>query len=207
MPKVESREVWVARAKLKINRLALALQYVEKGAGSRKKRHIIATDWLDADGKTITIDVGKKLKGWFKEQMKTLKPSMVTRIQYGVSCKGLPNGGYIRVATIDDVAPSKSWASFRSRENYELNGMLEPEAEFVITVDGRTAESIYYVLKNPVEVEVEIKSFASGVNSNAVEDWLKTLGPMKGIGDKHNSGFGTFELLNFEVTERKELTF
>jgi hypothetical protein len=85
--------------------------------------------------------------------------------------------------------------------------MPEPEAEFVLTPDGRTAASLYYVLKNPVEAEVEIKSFASGVNPSAVEDWLRTIGSIKGIGDKHNSGFGVFELLNFQVTERKELTF
>lgn len=207
MPRVEAREVWKAKVKLKIERLALALQYREQGAGTKLKRHVVPTDWLDSDSKTILLDVGKKLKGWLKEQILTVKPSMAKRIQYGVVCKSLPNHGPIPIATVKDIAPSKSWRSFKDAELYELDGMPEPETEFIITREGKSVASIYYVLSKPAEVEVEIQSFAMGVNPDAVRDWLETLGPIRGLGDKHSQGFGTFELLSFGEVERRKLTF
>jgi len=209
MPKVESRDVWKAKAKLRLNRVAFSLQYKEVGHGTAKRRIVIPTGWLGQDGKTIRFDVGKRLKGWLKEQMTTVKPSLVPRVQYGVVCRSLPKVGMVQVATIDDVAPSRTWASFKDAENYDLDGKPEPEAEFLISKDGRSVSALYYVLGKPIEVEVEIQSFANGVRSEAVENWLRTLGSMKGLGDKHNvsEAFGTFEVLSYEVTERKELKF
>jgi len=209
LPKVESRDVWKAKAKLRLHRVAFSMQYKEIGRGTVKKRHVLPTGWLDQDGKTILFDVGKRLKGWLKEQMMTVTPSLVPRIQYGVMCKSLPQAGMVPVATVEDVAPSRSWGSFKDADNYELNGMPEPEAEFLISKDGRSVSCLYYILKKPIEVEVEIQCFASGVRSEAVKNWMETLGTAKGLGDKHNvsEGFGTFDVLNYEVTERKELTF
>jgi len=161
----------------RVSRIALALQYVEKGAGTKKKRHITPTDWLSRDdNKTIVIDVGKKVKGWMKEQMKTVKPSMVARLQYGMVCKSIPIG-FVPVGVIKDVATSNSWASFQHVEDYELNGLPEPEAEYLMNDAGKQVTSIYYVLPGPVDVEVEIQVFANGVNPDAVKNWLETLGP------------------------------
>lgn len=207
MPKVEPREVWKARAKLRIQGLALALQYVERGRGSKIKRHIAPTDWLAKDGETILIDVGKKLKGWFKEQMKTLKPSMVPKLQYGLVCKSLPTSGFVPIAKLSNISKETNWDTFAEKESYELGDLPKPNADFVVTPDGRNVTSCYYVLENPIEVEVVIQSFAAGVHPDAVKDWLESLGPIRGLGDKHSAGFGTFELLEFKEVERKELTF
>jgi hypothetical protein len=51
---------------LEIEKLALSVQYVERGKGSSKKRHLVPTGWLADDGKTILLDVGKRVKGWLK---------------------------------------------------------------------------------------------------------------------------------------------
>jgi len=208
MPRVTSRTFWRAEVELKIERLALSVQYIEKGKGSRKKRYLVPTDWLADDGETIIFDVGERLKGWLKEQVATMKSSWKDRVQYGVVCKSLPNPGYVPIAKLEDIAPSRNWNSFQHKDEYELNGLPEPNVELVVT-DRGSIFALHYVLNKPVTVKAEIYSFAQGITPENVEEWLRVLGRVKGLGDMHNSsaGYGTFEVKSFKVIEEKELAF
>lgn len=209
MPKVTARNMWHAEVELEVERIALSVQYDERGKGSVKKRYLVPTDWLDVDKKTIMFDAGKRLKGWLKEQVATMKTSWKDRIQYGVVCKSLPTAGYIPIASLEDIAPARNWHTFPHREDYDLNGLPEPNVEVVLTAEGRSIFALHYVLKKPVTVKVAIYSFAYGVRTEIVEEWLKVLGVVKGLGDMHNSsaGYGTFTIKSFKMAEEKELNF
>lgn len=207
MPKVTARSMWHAEAELEIDRLALSVQYIEKGKGSKKKRYLVPTDWLDED--KIVFDAGKRLKGWLKEQVATMKSSWKDRIQYGVVCKSLPNAGYVPIAELKDIAPSRNWISFQHKDEYDFNGLPEPNVEVVITDRGTSVFALHYVLNHPITVKVAIYSFAYGIRPENVEEWLTTLGKIKGLGDMHNSsaGYGCFEVKSFNIVEEKELSF
>jgi hypothetical protein len=208
MPKVTGRKMWAAEVELEIERLAVSVQYMEKGVGSKAKRVLVPTDWLSED-KNIMLDIGKRLKGWLKEQVMTMKPTWRDRIQYGIVCKSLPTAGYVPIASLKDVEKSRNWSSFRNKDEYDLNGLPEPNVETVMTKDGRSVFSFHYVLNKPITVRAMIYCFASGITAESVEEWLRTLGKVKGIGDLHNSsaGYGTFEVKSFKIKEEKEIAF
>jgi len=207
MPKVTSRRKWKAEVELEIDRLALSGQYVEKGRGSKKKRYLVPTDWLD-EGK-IMLDVGKRVKGWLKEQVATMKSSWKSRIQYGIVCKSLPEPGYVPIATLKDISPARNWDSFRHKEEYELNGLPQPNVEVILTEKKTSVFAFHYVLSKPVTVKCVIYGFAYGVTPENVEGWLRELGEIKGLGDMHNSsaGYGCFQVKEFKILEDKEINF
>lgn len=209
MPKVTARSMWYAEAELEIERLALSCQYVEKGSGSKQKRCLVATDWLGDDKETIVWDIGKRLKGWLKEQVMTMKTTWKEKVQYGMVCKSLPKTGYIPISKLEGIAPPRNWASFQHKEEYDLNGLPEPNVEVILTEQGRSIFAFHYILKNPIMVKVAIYCFASGIRPEVVEEWMRTLGKVKGLGDLHNSsaGYGCFEVKGFKLVEEKELSF
>ena len=208
MPKISGRQMWCAEVDLVIHRIALSAQYIEKGKGSTIKRFLVATDWLDTDKRTVMFDVGKRLKGWLKEQVMTMKPSLRDRIQYGVICKSLPETGFNPIATIDDFMPSRNWESFKGYDQYDLNGLPAPNVECIQTQKGMSIFAMHYVIKKDVEVKARIYCFAQ-IPVSAMESWLKTLGQVKGLGDKHNSseGYGCFDVKDFHQVSELELNF
>lgn len=209
MPKVSSRNVWHAEVELEICRLALSVQYMERGLGSKKKRILIPTDWLDKDGQTIIFDLGKRLKGWLKAFIASSKKSMVDTVQHGVICKSLPQAGYIPIATLNDIQHSRTWHSFPHRGEYDLNGLPEPEVEPIQTKIGTMIFSMWYVLGKPIVAKAMIYSFAYGIRPEAVENWLRVVGEIKGLGDKHSSSeaYGCFTVKNFRLVNEQELSF
>jgi len=185
-----------------------AAQYIEVGRGSAKKRKVVPTDWLDKDGETIIWNPGKRLKGWLKDVVATLKSSWRNKVQYGMICKSLPNPGYVPIAKITDIEPSKDWHSFPHAEDYDLGGLPEPNVE-VVVLDRGSIFALHYVINKPVIVQAEIFCFARGINAENVKDWMETIGSYKGLGDLHNSseGYGCFKVKKFEVKEEKTIHF
>lgn len=208
MPRVTARRKWKAEVELEIERIALNCQYIEKGRGSQKKRHLVPTDWLDEDG-NIVWDVGKRVKGWLKEQVATMKKSWKERVQYGIVAKSLPQPGYVPIATIKNLAPSRNWHTFRKQGEYELGELPEPNFELIRTEKGASVFALHYVLNKPITVKCHIYGFAYGITPENVEQWMRELGIIKGLGDMHNSsaGYGCFTVKNFKVLEDKEIDF
>jgi len=209
MPRVAPRSVWHVETELEIERLALSVQYIEKGQGSKLRRCLVPTDWLAEDKKTIVWNAGKRLKGWLKETVATMKPSWRDKIQYGVVCKSLPNAGYNPIATISDIAPSRTWQTFQRKDEYDLNGLPEPEVEVIITERGQSIFAMHYVLAKPVKVGVTIYGFAQGIHWQTIKEWMQKLGEIRGLGDKHSSseGYGTFKVLKFKKIKEEEISF
>lgn len=209
MPKITARSVWHAETELEIERLALSVQYVERGRGSNIKRYLTPTDWLAEDRETIVWNSGKRLKGWLKAQVTTMKSSWKDRIQHGVICKSLPEVGYVPISKLEDILSSRNWSSFQHKDNYDLNDLPEPTVEVIITDQGRSIFGMHYVLGKPVNVKVAIYGFAYGVHWKIVEEWMKTLGEIRGLGDMHSSseGYGTFKVLDYHLVEEKEISF
>lgn len=222
MVKVEKRDVWKAEVELEVERLAFACQYEERGKGTAKKRYVIPTNWLDEDDKTLLFDAGKRLKGWVKEVVLTTKPSMVKKIQYGLFIKSQPNPGMNslplvedkeKLATLEDIAPSKTWSRFQHRDMYELeyNSIKLPEPEVDHLISGTTGMSIFrlfYILKKTVRVNVNIFCFVQ-LSPDALKEWMTDIGAYKGIGDCHSApeGYGLFTVRKFDVVEEKNLSF
>lgn len=210
MPKTEPRKIWHAEVTLIISRLALAVQYLEEGRGSNKKRVLKATDWLDADGKTVRLDAGKRLKGWVKEQALTLGgETKRDLVGFGVSAQTSPSPGFVPVGTLDDLAPSSTWGSFKDKDTYMLNGFPPPEVEGMITTEGRSVYAMFFVLAKPVQVKVKVSCFARGFTHEQLKDWMEQLGGLKGLGDKHNSssGYGLFSVKEFKFIGEKVLQY
>lgn len=221
MPKIESRDFWEVKLKAKISRLAFATQSPERGSGSEKKRYLSPTNWLASDNETIQFDFGKRLKGWFGEVIKTVKPSMTDKFRFGLFCKSLPNEGMNPLLLTDDnktvkmsdFDESQTWKTFERKDLYELNhsGIRYPDPEINHLVSGTTGTSVFqlfYVLKPNVTVNGEIFSYVQ-ISPDAIKQWLETIGQYKGLGDLHNApeGFGTFQIEKFEVVKEGKLRF
>ena len=217
MAKIEKRDVWRAEVTLELSRIAFAAQYEERGKGSERKRYIIPTNWLADDGKTLLFDVGKRLKGWIKEVVLTTKPSLAKKIQYGLFAKSLPKPGLNplqlvengKYATLDDIAPSKTWKNFQYKDLYELGSFPEPEVEHLIS--GTTGTSIFrqfYVLEKNVIAKANIFCLAQ-ISPNVIESWLREIGEYKGLGDCHSAPecYGTFTVRDFHTIEEKKIVF
>ncbi len=205
--KIETRRKWTVIAELEITRPALSVQYVDKGTRSQKKRHFCPTDWLVNDT-DIVWNVGKKMKGWIKEQVTTMKKSMADSVQYGIVCKSLPKAGYVKIAELSDIAPSRNWASFNNKDEYVLGDLPEPNVELVQTKTG-SAFTFHYVIGTPVLVKTKIHGFAHNITPEALKNWMENLGEIKGLGDRHNSseGYGTFTLKSYEIVEDMQIQF
>jgi len=210
MPKIESRKRWDAEVEVEIENLALAVQYVEAGRGSEQKRYLVPTDWLAEDKETIVFDVGKRLKGWLKEVVATMKPSMKDRVQYGIAVKSLPKVGHVPIAKLSDIRPSKTWHSFAKKDIYDLNKLPEPDVEVILTQDKMksTIFALHYVLNKPVTAKAVIYCLGvSGLHPTSIQQWLEMLGSLKGLGDMHNAGYGCFTVKSFKVIKEVELKF
>lgn len=208
MPRVTGRKRWCAEVELEIERLALSVQYVVKGSGSSSKRQLVPTGWLADDGKTIVWDVGKRLKGWMKDVVVTMKSSWKDKIQYGIVCKSLPQAGYIPIANIEDIQPSRNWDSFQKKDDYSLGSLPKPNEEMVMNERGEQIFAFHYVLNKNISTKALIHCFAP-IEPEVVKMWLKEIGPIKGLGDLHSSseGYGCFSLKSFKIIEQKEIPF
>jgi len=55
----------------------------------------------------ILFDSGKRMKGWIKEQIKTMKPSLADKLRYSLSGNSIDGKntifGHVPIATLDDI--------------------------------------------------------------------------------------------------------
>ena len=200
--------VWNATCKLELRNLALSVGYDELKRGGRTVRVFKAQDWLDDEN--IMIDVGKRLRGWFVQQARTVKPSLADALQYGLKCDSLPKPGLVQVATTKDITKNDDFPE-KDKTEYYLSPELEkigfPNKEvFAINEKGskRSVFTFHYVIDKPIVVEAKIYSFARGFLPEGAKEMLDNLGAIMGIGDRYAQGFGVFKLLSFE-SQIKEL--
>jgi len=202
MVKAIVRYVWNASVELELRNLALAVQYDEVKRGGRTVRIFKPQDWF-VDG-YVGMDVGKRLRGWFFQQAKTIKPSLGDALKYGLKCDSLPKPGFVKVAELTDIG-SNSDFSEKDKLEYYLGDILEkvgyPFKEvFSVTERGarRSVFAFNYVIEKPIKVEAKISCFARGFMPDSAKEMLENLGMIMGIGDRYAQGFGCFKLLDFK---------
>jgi hypothetical protein len=209
MPKAAPRQMWRNDVTLTVEELTFAAQY-EEGKGSAP-RILRDTGWLDADGKTLLLDVGKRLKGWMKEQARTLGGETKSdAIRMGLSIQSLPAPGLVRLpATVADFRPSRSWDHFQKREQYKLNGFPAPEVEVISAIDGSPRFALSYTLGKSVDISARIFCFVPSLDWERVENWLTVLGQVKGLGDRHNdsAAYGRFAVKHADKPVSVEIKY
>lgn len=202
MVKQIARYVWNGEVTLELQNLNLAVSYDEVKRGGRTVRVFKPTDWLDEKG-NIIFDSGKRLKGWFIQQARTVKPSLADILRHGIKCNSIPTQGQVPVAKISDISPNKNFLEKDKLEYYlspETEKIGYPFKEVFSVPDGskkRSVFSFHYVINKPIIVKVKIHSFARGFLPETAKEMLNKLGPIMGLGDGYAQGYGCFEMKDF----------
>lgn len=201
--------MWRGKATIEISNLRLSTTYDEIKRGSRLIRTLVPQGWLSEDGKSIMWDVGKRTKGWFVTQMKTLRPSAEGTIKHGLKCESLPNPGPVAIAKVSDMKPGPEFSN-KDKIEYELCNEFKsvgwPEKEAFAVTQGRQTRALfayYYTLKNPVSVSFNIYSMARNFSPDSAKEMLTKCGIIAGVGDGYAQGYGTFKLKDFEAKEEE----
>lgn len=208
MAKKVTQYFWEADAKIRIlESPGLAFSVQTKRKKDQKSGgtffEFVLDEWMNGDN--IYLDVGKRLRGWFKQQAKTVRPSLADSLQYGLRCLSKPNPGFIKVGSVGELEGMSSEPDEDLARNYRLpesmNGNLPyPVKDTFVTGTGKDMRSVFsfmYILPKPVELEVRLISFARNFTPEMAKWMLEKLGRVQGIGDKFSQGYGIFELVEF----------
>lgn len=202
MVKAIVRYVWDADVSLELRNMALAVQYDEVKRGGRTVRIFRPQDWYN-DG-NIMIDVGKRLRGWFIQQSRTVKPSLADALRYGLKCDSVPAPGSVEVAKTKDITPNSAFLEKDKTEYYlgeELEKVGYPFKEVFSVTEGGKMRSVFafhYIIDKPIPVKAKIHSFARGFLPGSAEEMLKKIGVIIGLGDRYAQGYGCFKLIDFK---------
>lgn len=199
MPKAKVNEYWEADVEVEISNLAFAVDYDERKVGARKIRAFKLGFVKNGE---VMFDVGKKIRGWIKEQARTIKPSAYEAIQYGFKSFTLPEQGEMAIAKAEDLVGTDDFPD-KFKNDYEVpKGFPYPFMETIIIKEGKTTRStfaFYYLLPKSVKAKLRIFCFARNITPEVVEDLMQKIGPYAGLGDRHSQGHGTFKLLSFQA--------
>lgn len=201
--KVYTRK-WRADTELEVKNIAFAVPVMEtKKRIGRRSVQSVDPDWL-REGQ-IYWDPGKRLRGWIKECFRTVYPSKINQVQYGVKCLTLPEPGEMIIGTKKDLVGDPKFPE-SEKEYLVTNGLPYPFIEFIKTKDGSSIRAYRYLMSHPITVNVAIYGFARGLNPDIIEELMREIGGINGLGDCHNSGpYGLFEVKKFDVVENKKL--
>lgn len=201
MPKTEVKYVWNADVEIELRDLCLSVTYDVEKRGSRSVRILKPTGWLKGD--EIYIDFGKRLKGWFKQQAKTIRPSLAESLRYGLTCDTLPQFGPVAVAKRKEIIVNKDFPE-QDKTEYELGSDLSnigyPFKEVFVTGEGAQRRSVFtfhYLIEKPIKAKIRIKNFSRGFMPESAKSMLTELGPIIGLGDGYSQGHGCFKLISF----------
>jgi hypothetical protein len=197
-------EFWSGEVELEVSNIAFNVDYDERREGARTIRTFRPNFVKDGE---IFWDPGLKLRGWMKEQVRTIKPSSFETIQYGFKSFTLPSKGPIPIGKTEDLKGDPNFPE-KFKLNYELPKEYKikdyPFMEAIIVKEGsrtRSTFSFYYVFPGPVKVQVQIFCYARNITPQVVKDLMEKVGPWAGLGDRHSAGYGTFKLINFKHEE------
>ncbi len=201
MPRQRLPEYWSAETEIEIQNMALSLHYDEIREGNKLVRVFRAPSWLNDS--QITLDAASKLRGWFREQVKTLKPSAADAISYGLKTANIAVSPVPTTALVGDE-------NFPDKERYTLpDGINQwPIREVVFVKDGRGNRSVHafhYTVKEPVRARISLFCFARTLSPKSAEELMRTLGPHTGLGDRHTRGYGHFETKTFQVSQQGQI--
>lgn len=203
MRKAVVPQYWVAEAKIQVSNIAFACPYDEVKEGNHTYR-VFRPDFLK-DGK-VMWHPASKVRGWLKEQVKTIKPSATDLISYGIKTIG----DMVEIAGVSELEGNPSFPEKDKAEYRVANGMPFPYKETITVKDGnrtRSTFAFHYVLPKEVEFVVKIIGFARNISPESIEEIMRKIGPFTGLGDRHSQGYGHFKIKEFKVLDRGVINF
>jgi len=194
---MKSKPIYFWKAEVEIETQNIGIK-INTFRGKEGKRDIDIIDkihqpWINNN--TITLDIGKRLKGWFKECEKSTRD---LQLQYGISISG---------ETLIPIGKLKGISYNVEPERIVINDNLPfPIQEKFIGDGGRYIVSFYYEIQEPILHKITIFSMARKFPHEVAKEMLELMGNIVGVGDGHGArGTGKFKLLKFELKESKEL--
>lgn len=98
---------WKALVEIEANNIAFATAITVHRKGMRIESLEVANHQSWLNGSDVLFDAGKRLKGWIKEQAKTMKPSLADKLRYSLSGNSVDGDktvfGHIVVGTLEDL--------------------------------------------------------------------------------------------------------
>ncbi len=187
---------WKANVEIEVKNMGIKA-YTYRGKEGKRDIDIIDKvhqSWIEEDN--ITIDSGKRLKGWFKECEKSTRD---LQLQYGISINGETK---IPISKLKGILYNPDEDRLVVKD-----GLPFPFQEAFSSDKGQYVISYYYEIQEHIIHKVTINSMARKFPSDTAKEMLQLMGNVIGIGDGHSArGTGKFKLVGFDVIESKELS-
>jgi hypothetical protein len=207
MPVARPAYFWEADCQLDVKDIAFTVGRKETKEGNRVVQLFEMENLKDG---TILWNPAQRLKGWLKQQCGTLRASSRELIQYGVKVHNAQGGEWIPIAEPGNLVgldknPDSAY-EYRCPDGFKQYPFLD---RIKVHEGGRITSryAFWYLLPGPITVNYKIYCFARNITPDSIEDLLKKLGPIAGLGDRHSSGVnGLFELKRWK-SKQETLSF
>lgn len=209
MAKLEKSHYWKAVAEIQATNIAFStyISVHRKGMRVDSVELVSSQSWLkDTD---IMFDVGKRMKGWIKEQVKTMKPSLGDKLRFSLAANSisLENKVIFGQVKIGDIKELSGLSKAPTEEEFKKPDMFTtyPFKNVFVGENKRYVNSYYYILPKDVKLKAELFCWTKDFTPKDCKAMLETFGSGIGIGDLHTQGYGKFQLLNFEVISEGDI--
>ncbi len=200
--KLEKSHYWKAVVEIEANNIAFSTVVNTHRKGMRVDHTELAKDqsWLDND--KVVFDIGKRLKGWVKEQARTMKPSLADKLRYSLAGNSMINDeivfGPIIIGTIDELSgltESEGDVECKKPDKFKLY----PFRNVFVGENKNYVNSYHYTLPKKVRLKAELFCWTKDFNPTDCKQMFEVFGSGMGLGDQHSQGFGKFKLIEFKV--------
>lgn len=206
--KLEKSHYWKALVEIEASNIAFSTAIVVHRKGMRIDSIEVAEHQSWLRDSNILFDSGKRLKGWVKEQIKTMKPSLADKLRYSLSGNSVDSNntifGYVPVAALDDVEGLEEFegdVECKKPDNFKKF----PFKNTFVGENKQYVNNYYYTLPKKVHLKAELFCWTKDFSHKDCKAILETFGSGMGIGDMHSQGYGKFTLLNFNVTQEGDV--
>jgi len=191
---------WEAVVTLQVKDLAFSLQTKDEGMGATKRR-VFRADFIN-DGQ-VMFNPAQRVSGWLRKQLPLLRSSYREQVQ-AIKVFSTTGAIYQNIAKTEELTGTDE----KPEDNLDYpKGLSYPFKQHIVVDDGRggsrSTTTYWLVLPKPVNVTVQIMSFARSITPEMVEEALRELGRACGLGDKHSQGFGTFKVVSFKAEQKR----
>lgn len=206
--KLEKSHYWKAIVEIEASNIAFSTVVGIHRKGMRIDYTEVAKEQSWLRGWDIVFDVGKRLKGWIKEQAKTMKPSLADKLRYSLSGNSIDGDktvfGFIKIAKLDELVGllvSDGQEECKKPDKFKFY----PYRNVFVGENKKYVNSYYYLLPKPVKLKAELFCWTKDFTHADCKSMLEIFGTGMGIGDQHSQGYGKFKLIDFKVTQEGDL--
>ncbi len=207
--KLEKSHYWKAFVEIEASNIAFSTATIVHRKGMRIDSIEVAShqSWLDDNN--ILFDSGKRMKGWVKEQIKTMKPSLADKLRYSLSGNSIEGNnllvfGRVPISTLDEL---EGLAEFEGDVECKKPDKFKkyPFKNTFVGENKQYVNNYYYLLPKEVHLKAELFCWTKDFSHKDCKAILETFGSGMGVGDMHSQGFGKFKLLNFNVIQEGDI--